>query len=622
MVGIDGFVNRFTNPGVPTTVAGFGGTVEPKLRASIVATLNAQHNAIKTEEFTYRDTFEKKATEVTKELLANSKKKIEEEQTRYGIKLQPMAGGSVVTDVGNTPELSKMQAAAKLLLPEKRAVGAAHEAWDAAQQKVLAKSGPLDIRETVDPALIASEKTSRRAYTDQEDKYRILHDQQVALFPALAMFAGGDETVVSLELLATANPKLLGQHIGALMAKKLENIATVQKEIGGRFNVWKQPTVMTIAGNQLGTKPWLRKAMDEHARQLQVDGASSKIMWAAVAIGLGLLAAVPTGGVTAISAIATAAAVGGAGVSAYNTYEEIQKASLASAASGTDLDKAKSISKDDPSWFWLAADIVGTIADVFAAGAAFKALKTAIVAAKGGKVSQLRPLIDQVRTYGLSAETQAKVLKEVVTGEKITTTINEVLEVFRNVAKTGADKKLAQALNKAAKDMIQRGKVLVLKNPVGTAAADAEIEAFAAAHAFSKEKAADLSALLKRKMTDSEGLYYGTLDLIIARGEGSAERVSTIIAHELTHSHQKQWLDFLQLGVYEKELQAWMVEGQFLRMLPPGTVPPEWRWLATATLAEIETKVLTAYPASFKVLGFRNPDSTKIILESLRGTVP
>ena len=54
-------------------------------------------------------------------------------------------------------------------------------------------------------------------------------------------------------------------------------------------------------------------------------------------------------------------------MSAYNTYEEIQKASLASAATGTDMDKAKSISKDDPSWFWLAADIVGTIADVFAA---------------------------------------------------------------------------------------------------------------------------------------------------------------------------------------------------------------------------------------------------------------
>ena len=269
MVGIDGFVNRFTNPGVPTTVAGFGGTVEPKLRASIVATLNAQHNAIKTEEFAYRDTFEKKATEVTKELLANSKKKIEEEQARYGIKLQPMAGGTVVTDVGNAPELAKMQGAAKLLLPEKRAVGTARDTWDAAQQKILAKSGPLDIRETVDPALIASEKTTRKAYTDQEDKYRKLHDQQVALFPALAMFAGGEETVASLELLATANPKLLGQHIGALIVKKLENIATVQKEIGGRFNVWKQPSVMAITGNQLGTKAWLRKAMDEHARQLR-----------------------------------------------------------------------------------------------------------------------------------------------------------------------------------------------------------------------------------------------------------------------------------------------------------------------------------------------------------------
>ena len=59
--GVDGFVHRFASPGLPTSVANMGPTVDPKLRESIVATMNAQHNALKSEEFTYRETFEKLA---------------------------------------------------------------------------------------------------------------------------------------------------------------------------------------------------------------------------------------------------------------------------------------------------------------------------------------------------------------------------------------------------------------------------------------------------------------------------------------------------------------------------------------------------------------------------------
>ncbi len=619
LVGVDGFVHRFASPGLPTSVANMGPTVEPKLRESIVATMNAQHNALKSEEFTYRETFQKQATSITLELLTNSEHKINEEKARYGIKTEKVGMGEMTTGVSNQPELVKMQGAAKMLAAEKRATKAKFETWSAAQQKVLAASGPLDIRQFVDPALVAAETSSRAAYSAAEEKYGKLRDAQTKLYPALAMFAGGDESAASLDMIASAPPALLGQHMGALMVEKLANIQKVRSEIGGRFSIWKQPTIMQIAGKQTSIKPWLGKAMEDHAKQVRADEASSKLMWTAIAVGLGLLAAVPTGGSSALAAIATVGAVGGAGVSAYQSYEEVQKASLQGALTGTDMDKAKALSKDDPEWFWLAVDVIGAVGDVFGAVAAFKALKGAITVAKAAKAPKLAPLVEQLKTVGLSVEAQARVIKEALTAEKIALSIEDVMAVFTNASKTAHDPKLAKALETAAADFIKKDKVLVLKNAVGTPAADAEIVAFVEKHSIGRRQAAEAAEAFKKAMPTAEGGYLGSLDIIVSRGESSAENIAMILAHELTHGHQATYAGVLEMTKYEKEFQAHLVQGQFLRMLPDASIPEPWRWLATASAHEIETHVLKMYPSSFKPHGFDNAESAKFILETLRG---
>lgn len=619
MGGLDGFVHRFASPSLPASVTNMGPTVDPKLRESIVATMNAQHNALKAEEVTYRDTFEKQATSITLELLKNSEQKINDEKARYGIKTEKVGMGEMTTAVSNRPELAKMQGAARLLATQKRATKVKFDTWSTAQQKVLAVSGPLDIRQFVDPALTAAETSTLKDYTAAEEKYHKLRDEQTKLYPALAMFAGGDESATSLDMIATASPSLLGQHIGALMIEKLANVQKVRSEIGGRFSIWKQPTIMHIAGKQTSIKPWLSKAMDDHAKQVRADEGSSKLMWTAVAIGLGLLAAIPTGGSSAIAAIATVAAVGGAGVSAYQTYEEVQKASLQGALTGTDMDKAKALSKDDPEWFWLAVDVIGAVGDVFGAVAAFKALKGAITVARAAKTPQLAPLVQELKKAGLSVEAQARVIKESLTAEKIALNIEDVMAVFKNASKTAHDPKLAKALEAAAADFIKQEKVLVLKNAVGTPAADAEIVAFVGKHSIGRRQAAEAVEAFKKAMPTSEGGYLASLDIIVSRGESSAENIAMILSHELTHGHQATYAAVLEMSVYEKEFQAHVAQGQFLRMLPPGSVPTNWQWLATASAAEIETHVLKMYPSSFKPYGFDNNESAKFILETLRG---
>ena len=69
------------------------------------------------------------------------------------------------------------------------------------------------------------------------------------------------------------------------------------------------------------------------------------------------------------------------------------------AANGTDFDKAKAISTQEPSLFWLALDIVGAIADITVAAKAFgsltKAAHEALVAGDDTAKVALKALEDQ-----------------------------------------------------------------------------------------------------------------------------------------------------------------------------------------------------------------------------------
>jgi hypothetical protein len=120
-------------------------------------------------------------------------------------------------------------------------------------------------------------------------------------------------------------------------------------------------------------------------------------------------------------------------------------------------------------------------------------------------------------------------------------------------------------------------------------------------------------------MKTAEGLYVRSIDVVVSQGAVSSEHIAMILAHELTHGHQAGYKVALEMSQYEKEFQAFVVQSEFLRMLPPGTVPKQWEWLATATLKEIENHVLKAYPTSFKPKDFSNEEACKFILETLRG---
>jgi hypothetical protein len=98
----------------------------------------------------------------------------------------------------------------------------------------------------------------------------------------------------------------------------------------------------------------------------------------ALALGLGLIAAIPSGGSSLVAAGTFVAGLGAAGLSGYFAVDHLRQYMLDSAASGTDFDRARAISSADPSLFWLALDIVGAVADIHGAMSAFRALSGAV----------------------------------------------------------------------------------------------------------------------------------------------------------------------------------------------------------------------------------------------------
>src|SRR3712207_3400391 len=132
-------------------------------------------------------------------------------------------------------------------------------------------------------------------------------------------------------------------------------------------------------------------------------------MWSLLAIGLGLIAAIPTAGASlVVVAGVTAAAVASAGIAAYQTYQAVKEHQFQSALANTNMDKAKEISQEEPGLFWLALDIVGVIADVVAAGAAFKALRTAMSIVKTKGLTAMPALLAEAEKVGLTATAKGR----------------------------------------------------------------------------------------------------------------------------------------------------------------------------------------------------------------------
>jgi hypothetical protein len=123
----------------------------------------------------------------------------------------------------------------------------------------------------------------------------------------------------------------------------------------------------------------------EEKKREKIDEKERLQAVSTLSLALGLLALVPT----PLSPVLGAAS---AGLGAYVTAHDVEEYIVESAASGTDFDKALAISQEDPSLFWLAVEVVGTVLDLGAAANTLRGistLKRAVVVGEEGAVKAL-----------------------------------------------------------------------------------------------------------------------------------------------------------------------------------------------------------------------------------------
>jgi len=327
--------------------------------------------------------------------------------------------------------------------------------------------------------------------------------------------------------------------------EKLSNIEMVRGEIGGRFSVWTQPHLRRVTLDSINATSLQREIVDRKVRSVARAEADEKLFFSILAIGLGLIAAIPTGGGSiALAGIAAAAAAAGAALALYQVGEELQQNALAIAANGTDFDKAKAISQNDPESFTLALDLVMALVDVFAAAKAFKALSGVVKAAKAGEVRAALRVVQVAEQAGVPAAAKRKIVAEAVAG----LTDEAIEDVGKTMARSGGmtmeehfaklraglgeHSKFKQELEAAAqllenvqgripehaKEMVKQGRVRVFSEA-------ALIDVFGPEEGARKWK----------KLSYADGFYSDTKDLIFLRSGKSAEDLAGGLIHEATH---------------------------------------------------------------------------------------
>lgn len=256
------------------------------------------------------------------------------------------------------------------------------------------------------------------AHLDQE--HALLRADKEGEFPVIAAYTSGETIdLAGLDRLATA-PSAAA--IGEDAHEKLANIARVREELGDDLSIFELPQLLEMAKARYFVAPGSPRA---NAIQAEVDDIADASMWrsiaiAVISIGLGILAAIPTGGASlAVTGTVLAAEVAGLALDAYLLYQSVQDYELRSALTDTDFDRARVLSHDEPSLFWLAVDIVGTTVGLAGAMRAFREaarVRRAFVLARNvdeaaEQLAELRRLRD---TGAITAEAAQRLEREML----------------------------------------------------------------------------------------------------------------------------------------------------------------------------------------------------------------
>ena len=408
----------------------------------------------------FQKEFERRAVDTVWNVLNKSQTEVEKERDRYGIKLEAKTFLGIRygtrSTIADTKDTGDLVTAAKALLTKQQTV---MSAWNELQS-LPADPALLDpchdgicTPPKRNPVLRAKEAAVRAKLDAAEQEYNILRNEQEGHHPILVTYrleAFSPDTSGILTKLASGTSESRAEELGTEIKKKLENIETVRTNVtDNRELVWKLPYIVEstrqlpdIKGYKHLSPALSGLVISEKVGQVKANEEILTMALGTVGIGLALLAAVPTGGLsvaaaTGVAAAGTAEGVLGVGLAirAYQKYE------FESAATGTSFDKAKAISQEDPSLFWLALDILGGVLGAKGAIESFHRLaqlrRMAVAARTAGRALEATALLEKLEQEGNALKEGAGIGKRLrqETESLASSVTQDVQEIQQNARK-------------------------------------------------------------------------------------------------------------------------------------------------------------------------------------------
>lgn len=524
---------------------------------AIVTAVSETNLELEADAKTFVDGLGPRATAIANGILDASEERIERELEHYGIKETEMPPD----EGGGGAEGGPSYYESRVTMEDKEAgQNAQRRARALAEARRAADKAQREYNKLVEiPGMSEVEKAVRRELPELKTRFRVAEDnwktaedlyakQAMAAtqkFPILAMYASGENVAARLDAFASQPVEQLGETIWRESRRRLENIKTVRSELGGRFNPLFNQRILDLTLAKEDVKGWQKRIGRDHVAAAKGKAEEDQMFWTAIAIGLGLIAAIPTGGTSLVAAgLVTAAGIAGAALSVYNAYEHWHEYQLQSAAAETDYAKAEALAKDEPSLLWLAIDIIGAGLELGAAAAAFRALSTTVKAAKAGDVSAAIKVAKVADSVGITGAAKTKIVGETVAGLS-----EEAIEqAARTMARSGGMTQ-REHIARLMAGLAERGqfkgelqKAIELMEHVRGRIPDTarKMVAEGRVRVFNEASLIDAYGPVKgpemwTKYAYADGFHSKELDIIFLRPSGSTEDLAGALIHEAMH---------------------------------------------------------------------------------------
>lgn len=538
---------------------------ETQAKENVRQVLQANETQAKAEGVRYGITSERLLQYVSHRVYHGEPVDIEHYETRYDMQR-------------DSPAVQGLQGAATVLLGRRREIEnkqreqSSHVKWE---------RDPYDPKGRI---LVPDDKWDAigQEVTGLRKAYNELRTQLSAEYPALAAFSDLNQGTGDLQKIAEqGSGPTVAALIGEKIAEKLANIEKVRQGLdSGKVNVWRLPKIVKVTSIQMGaeTESWKARLVADKQE------AEEPGFWENIALLVLNIAAIVLAGPTGGLSLAVAA-----GVNIAVAAVHVQEYLLQEAMTGTAFDKARALSQDEPSLFWLAVEVIGAAVDLGAAASAlsktFKALaplaKTA-QAAKGGE--------EAVRTLE-AVRTTATAERGVTFAERIVTRIKAIRggesATLKAAGATTEEIKLLQAAGKAADEAAATGIGKAVKSVTG------EVNVSRSGHIFScaspctvlRDKYAEVFA---RSDDVSKGFYKELQQL-----EGEAQQAAKVraVAEASNNADELAKAEKLADNVKQKAAE---LERRVQQAHPElAGVPSEEGVISSVKQAEAESAVTT-----------------------------